>query len=73
MTETLDSQVQIRIIDLAREWILQMKPILPKSRSIEEATATRLAIFNEIYAGLAKTVASQTEFGGSDSSLSSLA
>ena len=59
MTEKIDPQVQIRIIDLAREWIVQMKPILPKSRNIEEATTTRLVIFNEIYTGLAKTVTSQ--------------
>ena len=61
MTEKIDPQVQIRIIDLAREWILQMKPVLPKSRNIDEATSTRLVIFNEIYTGLAKTVTSQAE------------
>ena len=70
MTEKIDPQVQLRIIDLAREWILQMKPILPKSRNIEEATTTRLAIFNEIYTGLAKTVTSQAESLESNPSLS---
>ena len=70
MTEKIDPQVQLRIIDLAREWILQMKPILPKSRNIEEATKTRLAIFDEIYTGLAKTVTSQAESLESNPSLS---
>jgi len=70
MTEKIDPQVQIRIIDLAREWILQMKPILPKSRNIEEATTTRLKIFNEIYTGLARTVTSQAESVESNPSLS---
>ena len=70
MTEKLDPQVQIRIIDLTREWILQMKPVLPKSRNIEEATSTRIVLFNEIYTGLAKTVTSQAEIRDSDSSLS---
>ena len=70
MTEKIDPQVQIRIIDLAREWIVQMKPILPKSRNIEEATTTRLVIFNEIYTGLAKTVTSQVESVETDPSLS---
>ena len=58
MTEKLDPQLQIRIIDLAREWMLQMKPVLPKSRNIDEATSTRLMIFNEIYSGLVKTITS---------------
>jgi len=70
MNEKIDPQVQIRIIDLAREWILQMKPILPKSRNIEEATKTRLVIFDEIYTGLAKTVTSQAESVESNPSLS---
>ena len=61
MAEKLDPQLQIRIIDLAREWMLQMKPVLPKSRNIDEATSTRLVIFNEIYTGLAKTVNSEAE------------
>ena len=62
MTDKLDPQLQIRIIDLAREWMLQMKLVLPKSRNIDEATNTRLVIFNEIYAGLVKTI---TAPGGS--------
>ena len=70
MTEKIDPQVQIRMIDLAREWIVQMKPILPKSRNIEEATTTRLVIFNEIYTGLAKTVTSQVESVETNPSLS---
>ena len=61
MTEKLDTQLQIRMIDLAREWMLQMKPVLPKSRNIDEATSTRLVIFNEIYSGLVKTVTSPRE------------
>ena len=61
MTERIEPQVQIRMIDLTREWMLQMKPVLPKSRNIDEATSTRLVIFNEIYTGLAKTVTSQAE------------
>ena len=61
MTDKLDPQLQIRIIDLAREWMLQMKPVLPKSRNIDEATNTRLMIFNEIYNGLVKTITSLAE------------
>ena len=61
MVEKLDPQLQIRIIDLAREWMLQMKPVLPKSRNIEEATNTRLVIFNEIYAGLVKAITASEE------------
>ena len=61
MAEKLDTQLQIRLIDLAREWMLQIKPILPKSRNIDEATSTRLVIFNEIYTGLVKTITSQGE------------
>ena len=61
MVEKLDSQLQIRIIELAREWMLQMKPVLPKSRNIDEATNTRLTIFNEIYNGLVKTITSSVE------------
>ena len=67
MAEKLDPQLQIRIIDLAREWMLQMKPVLPKSRNAEEATTTRLVIFNEIYTGLVKAVTSQVESVESDS------
>ena len=67
MTERIEPQVQIRMIDLTREWMLQMKPVLPKSRNIDEATSTRLVIFNEIYTGLAKTVTSQAESVNSNS------
>ena len=67
MTERIEPQVQIRMIDLTREWMLQMKPVLPKSRNIDEATSTRLVIFNEIYTGLAKTVTSQAESVDSNS------
>ena len=70
MAEKLDPQLQIRIIDLAREWMLQMKPVLPKSRNIDEATNTRLVIFNEIYAGLVKTITSSGESIGPSSPLS---
>ena len=70
MIQRIDPQVQIHIIDLAREWMLQMKPVLPKSRNIEEATRARLVIFKEIYTELAKTVTSQAESVESNSSLS---
>jgi hypothetical protein len=70
MDEKLDPQLQIHIIDLAREWMLQMKPVLPKSRNIEEATNTRLAIFNEIYAGLVKAITAPGESIGPSSPLS---
>ena len=61
MIEKFDPQLQIRIIDLAREWMLQMKPVLPKSRNIDEATNTKLVIFDEIYAGLVRTIAAHGE------------
>jgi hypothetical protein len=61
MAEKLDPQLQIRIIELAREWMLQMKPVLPKSRNIDGATNTRLVIFNEIYARLVKTIIAPRE------------
>ena len=61
MTEKIDPQVQIRMIDLARDWMLQLKPVLPKSRNIDQATAARLVIFNEIYTGLAKTITGQAQ------------
>ena len=60
MVNNLDPQVQIRIIDLAQEWMAQMKPVFPKSRSIEFAMATRIELFDKLYKAIAKSVTSES-------------
>ena len=60
MIDKLDPQVQIRIIDLAREWMLQLKPVFPKSRSLEIAISTRIDTFAKLHRALVNIVTSES-------------
>ena len=59
MSEKLDPQIQIRIIDLTREWMTQMKPVFPKSRRIEDAIVTRIEIFDKVYKAIVRVVTAE--------------
>jgi len=56
MAEKLDPQIQLRVIDLAWEFMLQMKPVLPKSRYLEGAMSTRIEVFEKLYKALVKVI-----------------
>ena len=59
MADNIDTQVQMQVIDLTKEWMRQMKPVFPKSRNIEDAIATRSDIFDKIYRAIVRTVTSE--------------
>ena len=56
MADNLDPQVQLRIIDLAQEWMVQLRPVLPKSRVIDTAIEYRIEVFDKLYKGIVKAV-----------------
>lgn len=59
MADNLDPQVQMQIIDLAKEWMKQMRPVFPKSRSIEDAIRARTEVFDKVYKAIVKTIISE--------------
>ena len=59
MADNLDTQVQIRIIDLAQEWMVQLRSILPKSRVMDTAIEYRIEVFDKLYKAIVKTITSE--------------
>ena len=59
MAEKLDPQVQVRIMELAREWMLEMRPVFPKSRMLESAIANRIETFARLYKEIVQAVTSE--------------
>jgi len=59
MADNLDTQVQIRIIDLAQEWMVQLRPLLPKSRVMDTAIEYRIEVFDKLYKAIVKTITSE--------------
>jgi len=59
MADNLDTQVQIRIIDLAQEWMVQLRPLLPKSRVMDTAIECRIEVFDKLYKAIVKTITSE--------------
>lgn len=60
----LDPQVQIRIIELAWQWVKDTMTLAPSGRTQEQAIEARAKTFDQAYKAILKTVQPESESGG---------